>query len=116
MGALVVVLVLVTGFFLRQKGFLTTDRSRIVSSSELSDLSARVNKIDERVSAINQRFASVEQDVEHLPTREELHALEMQQAVMQEHMAGLENTTTATNHAVGRVENFLIELSKGRNQ
>lgn len=100
-GAAVVFLVLLVGWFMRQKGWLTAGGGKVVSSSELS-------KISSRVGAVEDRLIIVEKDIEALPTRKELHDLEQTQAVLAERMAGLERTTTSTNRAVARIEDFLM--------
>ena len=105
-GALVVILVLVTGFILRQKGWLTQDKSKVVSNSQLSELSSTV-------AAIDKRLATVEHDVEALPTREEIHELQLAHERLAGRLLVLENTTQATKAGVLRVEDFLINLSKG---
>lgn len=106
-GALVVVLVLVTGFVLRQKGWLTQDKSKVVSSSQLSELSTAV-------AAIDKRLVTVERDVEALPTRDEIHELQLAHERLAGRLLVLENTTQATKAGVLRVEDFLINLSKGQ--
>ncbi len=105
-GALVVILVLVTGFILRQKGWLTQDKSKVVSNSQLSELSSRVGEIDKRL-------ATVEHDIEALPTRAEIHELQLAHERLAGRLLVLENTTQATKAGVLRVEDFLINLSKG---
>ncbi len=105
-GAFVVILVLVTGFILRQKGWLTQDKSKVVSNSQLSDLSSTV-------AAIDKRLATVEHDVEALPTREEIHELQLAHERLAGRLLVLEHTTQATKAGVLRVEDFLINLSKG---
>ena len=105
-GALVVILVLVTGFILRQKGWLTQDKSKVVSNSQLSELSSRVGEIDKRL-------ATVEHDIEALPTRAEIHELQLAHERLAGRFLVLENITQATKAGVLRVEDFLINLSKG---
>ena len=105
-GALVVILVLVTGFILRQKGWLTQDKTKVVSNSQLSELSSRVGEIDKRL-------ATVEHDIEALPTRAEIHELQLAHERLAGRLLVLENTTQATKAGVLRVEDFLINLSKG---
>lgn len=104
-GALVVVAVLLAGFVLRQKGWLTGDKSKVVSSSQLSELNSRVGAIDTRLG-------EVENDIRHLPTRDEFHKMEVSLARYDERMKNLAKTTTATNRAVGRIEDFMIDVSK----
>lgn len=104
-GAFVVGATLLIGLFLRSKGLLFLGGDQRVSADEL-------HKLTGRVSAIDQRISQVERDIQHLPTREEMHGLELEMTRMQGRMDGLERTTTATNHAVIRIEDFMYEVSK----
>lgn len=72
----------------------------------IADVSARVNQLDKRL-------ARVESDIEHLPTREELHIIELNLARMTERSIAIERTTEATGRAVGRIEDFMISVKKG---
>ncbi|KPU84428.1 hypothetical protein JI58_03920 [Marinosulfonomonas sp. PRT-SC04] len=99
------VVVLLAGFVLRQKGWLTGDKSKVVSNSQLSELNSRVGAIDTRLG-------EAENDIRHLPTREEFHKMEVSLARYDERMKNLAKTTTATNRAVGRIEDFMIDVSK----
>ncbi|WP_224825609.1 DUF2730 family protein [Cognatishimia sp. MH4019] len=106
-GAAVVVAVLVVGFVLRQKGWLSSDRTKIVPSSQLSELSSQVTDLDKRLGRL-------EQDVEGLPTREEIHELQLMQERQSGEIQVLRTTTEATKAGVLRVEDFLINLSRGQ--
>jgi hypothetical protein len=104
-GALVVLALLLTLFLLRNKKLILGDKAPVVSTSQISELSARVG-------AVEARLGEVENDLSHLPTREELHELRVQHAVQAERIAGLERTTSATNAAVQCIESYLINLSR----
>lgn len=105
-GALVVGVVLLVGFLLRHnRWFPGSSSGSGVAASEFSALSSQVREMD-------QRLGVVEQDLRHLPTREELHEVEVNIARLMERMSGLEQTTTATNRAVGRIEDFMIDASQ----
>jgi len=106
-GAVVVIVVLLGGFYLAKKGWLTSSRGEVVSSSQLSELKTAVSNLDTRVTM-------VEGDMKHLPTRDEFHELQIAVVRTDERMTGLEKTTTATNHAVLRIEDFMINTGKKR--
>lgn len=105
LGAIVVIAVLLIGFALRNKGWLTSDKSKVVSNTQLSDLSVKVG-------AMNTRLTSLETEVRHLPTRDEFHAQDLEITRLQERLKSVDKTTIATGHAVARIEDFLINLSK----
>lgn len=104
-GAIVVTLVLVVGFVLRNKGWLTSDKTKVVSNNQLSEISATLGTLGTRMS-------EMENDLRNRPTKQDFHDLEIKNARLEEQMKGLVKTTTATNHAVGRIEEFLIGISK----
>ncbi|MBI1495387.1 DUF2730 family protein [Halocynthiibacter styelae] len=105
-GALVVGVVLLIGFLLRHTRWFSGGSSGSgVAASEFSALSSQVREMD-------QRLGVVEQDLRHLPTREELHEVEVNIARLMERMSGLEQITTSTNRAVGRIEDFMIDASQ----
>lgn len=106
-GFLVVLTVLLLGLWLRHKGWLF-DSPRAVPSpdaSRLADLSARLTIVQDRLT-------KVESDLRLLPTREEIHALQLGHARMGEQLVAMDRTATATQSAVLRIENFMIEASQ----
>lgn len=100
------VLVILGGLVLRQKGWILPDKTSAVSDTAIKELS-------EKVGAIDHRLRQVETDVEHLPTREELHSLHLQMVAMDGKIAGVDRTATATGHAVRRSEDHFIRMSGG---
>lgn len=113
LGAVVVLVVLGVGFYLRQKGWLTGDGTKVVSTSQLSDLSTKVDELTTEVGGLGRRMDAVERDIEDLPTRAEIHRLEITHAEMQGQIRSLDKAIGATTAGVIRIENYLIELSKG---
>ncbi len=105
-GALVVFAVLGVGFVLRHKGWLFSERKNVVSSTQLGELS-------QQVSALQTGLKAVVRDVEDLPTREEIHALELAHTQMMGQIKLLDETGRATKEGVIRIETFLINLSQG---
>lgn len=105
-GALVVAFTLVLGFLMRQKGWLFSDTGKVVSNTALAEIRSHVGDIDKRLGV-------VEHDIEQLPTRAELHELQISYVRLSERLAAMDHTVTATNRAVARIEDFMIEVSKG---
>lgn len=103
-GLIAVVAVLVIGFLLRQKNWFS-EPDKVVSNSAITGLSAKVGDLD-------RRLAVVEHDIEQLPTRGELHEMQISMVRLTEKLAALEHTSTSTNRAVARIEDFMIEASK----
>ena len=112
-GAVVVISVLVIGFVLRSKGWLAVDRSKVVSNSQLSALTEEVGSLRQEVGETSRRVGAVERDLLNLPGREEIHQLELAHEKMLGRIGVLEHNTNATKAGVIRIEDFLINLSKG---
>lgn len=105
-GFLVVLTVLLLGLWLRHKGWLfDSPKSAAPDTARLADLSAQIG-------SVRDRLAKVESDMRLLPTREEIHALQLGHARMGEQLAAMDRTATATQSAVLRIENFMIEASQ----
>ncbi|KPN64269.1 Protein of unknown function [Aliiroseovarius crassostreae] len=105
-GALVVFAVLAVGFVLRYKGWLFSERKNVVSSTQLGELTTEVQ-------ALKARVGQVEEDVLKLPSRDDLHKLELAHAEMFGKINLLEETGKATQAGVIRIETYLINLSQG---
>lgn len=94
-------------------------KSRLGSSATDEAAEARekrdekIDHIGQRVDKFDARLARVESDIEHLPTREEFHKVQLAMATMQQRIVGIERTTEATGRAVGRIEDFMISM-KGK--
>lgn len=111
LGGIVVVAVLVLGLWLRHKGWLFEPPKTAPPPPDLS----RMAELSRQVENVRERLTSVEHDLRGLPTREEIHAIQISHAQMTERLAMMDRTTTATGNAVARIENFMIEVSqKGR--
>ncbi len=105
-GFLVVLTVLLLGLWLRHKGWLfDSPKSAVPDAARLADLSAQIG-------SVRDRLAKVESDMRLLPTREEIHALQLGHARMGEQLVAMDRTATATQSAVLRIENFMIEASQ----
>ena len=74
---------------------------------------AKIEAVSKRMDGLDKRLARVESDIEHLPTRDELHALELNIVRLGERTVAIERTTESTGRAVGRIEDFMISM-KGK--
>ena len=100
-GILVVAGVLLIGVGLRHKGWLfdsgKSDPPKVVAD-QLSHIDTRMTLLEARVGI--------------LPTRDEFHELQTEYVRMSERMTAMSNTAVTTQHAVLRIENFMIEASQ----
>lgn len=104
-GFLVVLTVLLLGLWLRHKGWL-------FDSPKVGPDTARLGALSEQIAAVEHRLNKVEGDIRLLPTRDEIHALQLGHARMGEQLVAMDRTATATQSAVLRIENFMIEASQ----
>lgn len=104
-GAIVVTTVVIVGMFLRYKGFLMPEVNKSVTGPEIKALSSKIGQIDARLN-------DVERDIQHLPTRSEIHEIELSITRLEGRFENLDNTTKATSRAVSRIEDFMIDVSK----
>lgn len=107
-GFLVVMTVLLLGLWLRHKGWLFDSPKTTIpgpDATKLTELSAQLDNVQGRLTR-------VESDLRLLPTRDELHALQLGHARMGEQLVAMDRTATATQSAVLRIENFMIEASQ----
>lgn len=107
-GLLVFAVVITVGFVLRYKGFFIplekTERKGPVPP-EFKALSSRIGQMDARLT-------DVERDIQHLPTRAEIHEIELQLTRLDGRFGAMEDNTKATSRAVSRIEDFMIDVSK----
>lgn len=100
--AAVMIITTVVGLWVRQKGILSVgENSKLVSKDRLSS-------IDNQLGAIDSRLTSVESDLRNRPTREEIHALEIAVTKIDGRIDGVVSVTNATNHAVNRIEEYML--------
>lgn len=102
-GFLAVVLALVLGYWLRERGKLSAPAPK--ASSELAEIRNEMSELDTRLTA-------VEMHMRAMPTRDDLHALQLAQATLAEKMNALDRSLAATGAAVSRIEGFLLEVSQ----
>lgn len=66
--------------------------------------------LGERVDAIDRRLARVESDIEHLPTRKEMHEMQIDITRLQTELKAIAKTTGETRAGITRIEGILIDL------
>lgn len=104
LGILLVFLVVFValGLWVRKQGFLSVeDAARNADNDNLSSINTKLGSVDRRLT-------EVEHDLQNRPTRDELHRLEISVTQLDGRMSSIEKTTTATNHAVNRIEEHLL--------
>ncbi|APE43640.1 hypothetical protein BOO69_09605 [Sulfitobacter alexandrii] len=74
---------------------------------------SKFESVAERMDTFDKRLARVESDIEHLPTREEFHEMELTVARLDQRVMAIDRNTESTSRAVGRIEDFLISM-KGK--
>lgn len=104
-GFLAVVAVLVAGNWLRERGKLSSPGPAPVAAAELSNIRTEIADLDVRLTA-------VEVHMRAMPTRDDLHALQLNQATQVEKLNALDRAISATGAAVSRIEGFLLEVSQ----
>lgn len=98
-GIAVVIAVLSIGWIARHNGWL-------ISSSKRADTALAAG------GSVEQQLTLLEAEVKRLPTREELHKMQLDYAKMSERMEGIASTAATTQSAVLRIESFMIEASQ----
>lgn len=78
---------------------------------DLTDIDAGVTRLSGRLNQVESRLERLEADVEHLPTREEFHKMEIAMTRLDGRMETIDQRTSATGRAVGRIEDFLLKIS-----
>ena len=71
---------------------------------------AKDDKVSSRFAEIDRRLQHLEAQFEHVPTRDELHSMELAVTRLDEKLSAVDRTASATGHAVARIESYLINL------
>lgn len=82
--------------------------------NDTADEVAQMGKdVTAQIQRIDQRLSRVENDIEHLPTREEVHKMDVALAKMQSEMSGIDRVTKSSSFAIQRIENYILGVQKG---
>jgi len=105
-GLLVTIIVFTVGLVLRYKGwFVPSSKSGTATTPQITALASRVALVDSRL-------ADVERDIQHLPTRDEMHEFELSLTRLDGRFGVMEDRSKATASAIARIEDFMIDVSK----
>ncbi|MGR3484052.1 MAG: DUF2730 family protein [Paracoccaceae bacterium] len=102
----VITMVLLLGYILRSKAWLGRE-GKVVSTTALATLTEKVSNIDTRV-------AVVENQIEELPTRQEMHDTEVALTRIDGRLDGMEQLQAASGRQLTRIEDFMIDASRRR--
>lgn len=103
LGAVIIVLGAMALWLFKVKGWTGFgDQSKMVAAT-------RLDRIDSNLSDIKSRLSDVEIDLDRRPSREEFHQVEVTLARMDERLGNNGRINAATNAAVARIENYMIE-------
>lgn len=108
-GILVGAVVIIVGLALRGRAL---DMLKPASAPAPASETSRLEDLSKEVANVNQRLTSVERDLRDLPTREEIHALNVAQTQFSERLIALDRTATTTSRAVTRIEDYMIQVSR----
>lgn len=111
--AAVLFILLVFALFLRQKGLLGGGEKSLVRKDDIASINKKLGDILSQGDDHKSRIAALEGDLKHRPTHREIHDLALSVAKLDGRINGIEKTTMATNGAVGRIEEHLLQ-STGR--
>jgi hypothetical protein len=102
--------VVIGGVIARSKGWF----SQVEEPKAKSDSADALRALTDKIGTIDNRLARVEGEMEHMPSRNELHALQLLLVELDGKIQLVERTTNSTGHAVGRLEDHFIRLSGGK--
>lgn len=102
--------VVVGGVIARSKGWF----SQVEDPKPKADSADALKALTDKIGTIDNRLARVEGEMEHMPSRDELHALQLMLVEINGKIQLVERTANATSHAVGRLEDHFIRLSGGK--
>ena len=108
-GLLVTAIVITIGLVLRYKGWIVpAGKSDGLPQSNVPEIKA----LSSRVALVDKRLADVERDIQHLPTRDEMHQFELSLTRLDGRFGVMEDRSKATASAIARIEDFMIDVSK----
>jgi cob(I)alamin adenosyltransferase len=103
--AAVVIVMVVVGVYLRQKGIGSNNGDPHSSTDE------QLSTIKDQLGSIGSRLSEVENDLKNRPTKNEVHKLELVVVKMNEQLLNIDKNVTATNEAVTSINDFMREAA-----
>lgn len=100
----------IAGFMVISAGFLLKNPqwfARAKPEQGLSDAQVLVG----RMGRLEKRVDQIEQDIQHLPTTEDIHALDKKIIGMRGDIRLIEATTTQTRNGVSMIQDFMLNQS-----
>uniref|UniRef100_UPI004047F5DA DUF2730 family protein n=1 Tax=Yoonia sp. TaxID=2212373 RepID=UPI004047F5DA len=104
-AGVVAFLVIIAGLVLKKMGNPLLEKTSPIADPQIAALSQKVGGIDARLR-------SVETHVDHLPTRVELHQIQLQIVGLDGKMVSLEKTGNASAASLARMEDHLYTLAR----
>lgn len=86
-------------------------------SSRRADVTAQQAKLDQiekDVGRVDHRVAKLEHDFQHLPTKEQVHKLDLAVSDMKGDVKAMSETMRAVDKTTGRLENYLLSAERAR--
>lgn len=84
------------------------------ASPTLPQSAERLEGVVEQLQQVDKRLSRVEHDLDHMPTNEDFHKMDVKFEQMRGRMMGIERTTESTGRAVGRIEDYLLSLKRDK--
>tara|TARA_R110002124_G_scaffold70348_2_gene188974 strand:+ start:467 stop:865 length:399 start_codon:yes stop_codon:yes gene_type:complete len=74
----------------------------------------RFEGVVKQLEQVDKRLSRVENDLDHMPTNEDFHKMDMKFEQMRGRMMSIERTAESTGRAVGRIEDFLLSMKRDK--
>lgn len=75
-------------------------------------LHAEIGRLGETVAKVDSRVAKLEHDFQHLPTKEQVHKLELSTSEMKGDVKAMRETMTSVANTAGRLEGYLLSAER----
>ena len=109
----VVVLLVIVGAFLRQKGIIAFgDQTKVVRRDELGAINHKLKNVDQSLRGLDRRVQHVETDLQSRPTVKQVHDLEKSFVRMEGKFEAVETDIRATRAAVTRIEEHMYRMAE----
>ena len=113
LGLVIIALGFFVMWFVSKKGWSGFgDKSKMISTTRIDKLDAKLNNISSRVGHIDQRVAELENDLQDRPTKNDFHKLELQMVRQDEQIRAVSDSVKAVHASQLRIEEFLYNLAK----